>query len=286
MGKKGVNYRHVYHAGNFADVVKHVILARVLTYMGLKPQPYRVIDTHAGAGIYDLRSPEAGKTSEWRDGIARLLAAPRPDDINRLLQPYLDAVAAVNSGGTLLTYPGSPIIARRLMRPGDHLVANELHPNDYASLKIALRGAVDSKVLNIDAWLAVKSLLPPKERRAVVLIDPPFEKPDEFDRLAEAMDEALKRFATGIFVIWHPVKDEAAADRLRARVSRASGCKVLGVRLRICNPEPGLGLTETGILIVNPPFVLEDELKNLLPFLASVLREGPGAAFTLAGSSQ
>src|SRR3990170_2352659 len=187
MGKEGVNYRHAYHAGNFADVVKHVILTRVLTYMALKPQPYRVIDTHAGAGAYDLAGIEAGKTGEWHDGIARLLAASRTDTISALLKPYLDSVAAMNADGGLKAYPGSPLIAHHLMRPGDQLVANELHPEDFISLQMALRRSAGCKVLNIDAWLAVKSLLPPKERRGVVLIDPPFEQSNEFSRLSDAM---------------------------------------------------------------------------------------------------
>ena len=173
-----MNYRHAYHAGNFADVLKHVVLARVLSYMRLKPQPFRVIDTHAGAGRYDLQGAEASKTAEWRDGIGRLLKAAPAPDVAELLAPYLEAVAAYNSGvvgGELRFYPGSPLIARHLMRRDDVLIANELLGEDVALLKAELARARSTKVLNLDAWTAIRSLLPPRERRGVVLIDPPFE---------------------------------------------------------------------------------------------------------------
>jgi 23S rRNA (adenine2030-N6)-methyltransferase len=276
-----MNYRHAYHAGNFADVVKHVVLARVLTYMKLKPQPFRVIDTHAGAGRYDLSGIEALKTGEWRDGIARLIDIAHPDDVSALLQPYLDAVASVNAPGALAVYPGSPVIARRLMRAGDTLIANELHPEDFATLKHEFARDADTKVLNLDAWHAVKSLLPPKERRGVILIDPPFEKTDEFPRMSEAIGDALKRFATGVYVVWYPVKDAAAAAQLVGDAGGACGQRTLDVRLRILAPEAGLGLTETGVLVVNPPYTLRDELERLLPYLAAILEDGAGAGFRL-----
>jgi 23S rRNA (adenine2030-N6)-methyltransferase len=197
-----MNYRHSYHAGNFADVLKHAILARVLTYMKLKPQPFRVIDTHAGAGRYDLSSIEASKTGEWQDGIVRLLDAELPAGVADLLAPYLDAVAALNPSrdaqSALTFYPGSPLIARQLMRDGDTLVANELHPEDAALLKAEFSRVPDTKVMTLDAWLAIKSLLPPPERRGVILIDPPFEQPDEFAKLTEAVASGLQRFANGV----------------------------------------------------------------------------------------
>ena len=285
-----MNYRHAYHAGNFADVVKHVVLTRVLSYMKLKVQPFRVIDTHAGAGRYELTGIEAGKTGEWRDGIARLMPLHAnehvPNNIALLLAPYLEAVAAVNPPGAptgvLTIYPGSPVIARHLMRPGDQLVANELHPQDHIALQTEFKRTADTKVLNLDAWVAVKSLLPPPERRGVVLIDPPFERSDEFQRLLEAIGEGLKRFANGVYLIWYPVKDPVAASRLVAGVAAMGGPKLLDVRLKISEPFAGLGLTETGLLLVNPPFSLKAELEALLPFLADRLGEGSGAGFTLS----
>lgn len=277
-----MNYRHAYHAGNFADVVKHVILARVLTYMKLKPQPFRVIDTHAGSGRYDLTGLEAGKTGEWQDGIARVLDGEAPAGIQELLAPYLDAVASVNIGGAMTFYPGSPVIARHLMRPGDQLVANELHPEDFALLKAELRRLPDSRVMNLDAYVAVKALLPPPERRGVILIDPPFEQTNEFQQLTDAIAKGLQRFANGVFIIWYPVKDQAAANRFVRDVT-ALGCrKMLDVRMAISEPFAGLGLTETGVLLLNPPYALKAELEQLVPYLASRLGEGRGAGFSLS----
>lgn len=280
-----MNYRHAYHAGNFADVVKHAVLARILTYLKHKPQPFRVIDTHAGIGLYDLHGEAAGKTGEWLDGIAKVLSAELGDDIKALLAPYLDAVASVNGEGSELQhYPGSPLIARHLMRREDALVLNELHPDDVKLLKAATNNFVNTKVLAIDAWVAVKSLLPPKERRGAVLIDPPYEAADEFDRVAEGLADGLRRFANGIFIVWYPVKSPAAVERfveqMTANEVSIGGSLVahraLDARLRISAPFPGLGLTETGIFIVNPPYMLADELRRMLPFLAAIMEQGQG----------
>ena len=280
-----MNYRHAYHAGNFADVVKHVILARVLTYMKLKPQPFRVIDTHAGAGRYDLTGLEAGKTGEWHDGIGRVFDCKVPEQVMPLLAPYLDAVRSVNAPGVLTYYPGSPLIARYLMRSGDHLVANELQAEDFAALSQELRRSSGTKVLNLDAWAAIKSLLPPPERRGVILVDPPYEKTDEFQRLEQALAEALKRFATGVYLIWYPVKGLAAANDFVRDVTGLGCPKMLDVRLTISDAFAGLGLTETGLLILNPPFNLKAELDVLLPFLVGRLAEGRGAGFQLHESA-
>lgn len=283
-----MNYRHAYHAGNFADVVKHVILARVLTYMKLKPQPFRVIDTHAGIGRYDLTGIEAGKTGEWREGIARLAGAGLPGDIADLLAPYLDAVASVNMPGALTFYPGSPVIARHLMRASDHLAANELHPDDCDLLKSELRRVPNTNVLNLDAYVAIKALLPPPERRGVVLIDPPFEQADEFKSLKDALANGLQRFANGVYIVWYPVKDQAAANRFVSEIA-ALGChKMLDVRLKIAEPFAGLGLTETGVLMLNPPYSLKAELERIMPFLVDRLGNDRGAGFSLndpAGAS-
>lgn len=277
-----MNYRHAYHAGNFADVLKHVILARIVTYMKQKQQPFRVIDLHAGAGRYDLVGVEAGKTGEWLDGIRRLMDADIPDAAAALLAPYLDAVDSVNVGGALKFYPGSPLIARHLMRDADTLVANELHPEDAALLKRELRRSADAKVTTLNAWTAIKSLLPPPERRGVVLIDPPFEQPDEFAKLTEAMRGGLQRFANGVYIIWYPVKNASAANRMVSDIS-ALGCrKVLDVRLKVAEAFPGLGLTETGVLILNPPFNLSAELATILPALVAVLGQDRSAAFKLS----
>jgi len=281
-----MNYRHGYHAGNFADVVKHVVLARVLTYMKQKPRPFRVIDTHAGAGRYDLTGAEAGKTGEWQDGIGRIFDAELPLPVVDLIAPYLDAVRGANESGTLQIYPGSSLIARRIMRPDDVLVANELNPSEFERLKRELGRAKNTIVLNIDAWHAVKSLLPPKERRAVVLIDPPFEEKSEFSDLAVGVSEAMTRFQDGVYLIWYPLKDIPSADRFVADATARSGLDFLDVRLAVCAPFPGLGLTATGLLVLNPPYLLRRELEIMLPVLRDCLAEGDGSTFQLAGVVQ
>src|SRR5579871_1441945 len=200
-----MNYRHAFHAGNLADVLKHAVLARILTHLGEKAAAFRVIDTHAGAGLYDLASEPATRTAEWRDGIGRLLAAELPDDIRALLAPYLAGVAAANPAGGLRRYPGSPLIALDLMRPQDRLVACELEPGAAASLAANLRRDTRARAVTIDGWVALNAYVPPKERRGVVLIDPPYEAKDEFVRLADALGTARRKWATGIFLLWYPI---------------------------------------------------------------------------------
>ena len=279
-----MNYRHAYHAGNFADVLKHVILARVITYLKRKPQPFRVIDTHAGAGLYDMTGVEAGKTGEWHEGIGRLYDADLPAPIADLLEAYLGAVASVNASGTLASYPGSPLIAHHLLRPGDHLVANELHLEDFEHLKAALHRVPGAKALNLDAWVALKSLLPPVERRGIILIDPPFEQTGEFAQLTQSIADATRRFATGVFMVWYPVKQEGAADRFVQSLKDLPQLKLIDVRLRVAAPFAGLGLTETGVAVINPPYSLMDELALLMPFLTETLGDGHGASFRLAST--
>jgi 23S rRNA (adenine2030-N6)-methyltransferase len=275
-----MNYHHDYHAGNFADVLKHVVLVRVLTYMKQKPKPFRVIDTHAGAGLYDLEGPEADKTAEWKDGIARIFDADLPQPAADLLLPYLDSVRAVNAVG-LRYYPGSPLIARHIMRDDDVLIANELGAAEFQRLKVELRRAKSTSVLNIDARHAVKSLLPPKERRGLILIDPPFEEKSEFEDLATAIREALSRFATGTYLIWYPLKDETAADRFVATATGGRMVSFLDVRLAVSRPFAGLGLTASGVLVINPPFVLEDELRTVMPCLQAHLAETSDSRYEL-----
>ena len=281
-----MNYRHGYHAGNFADVVKHVVLARVLTYMKQKPRPFRVIDTHAGSGCYDLTGEEAVKTGEWRDGIGRIFDAGLPSAAAELLAPYLDAVKAVNAGEGLGVYPGSSVIARMLMRPDDVLIANELNASEFERLRQEFAKSKTTTVLNIDARHAVKSLLPPKERRGVVLIDPPFEDKNEFADLAVAVREALGRFAGGVYLIWYPLKDVIAADQFVAAATAPEGLEFLDVRLAVCAPFPGLGLTAAGVLVLNPPYRLRDELDVVMPVLLNALAEGEGSAFQLRDTVQ
>src|SRR5580704_6989195 len=220
-----MNYRHAFHAGSFADVLKHAVFARILGHLGEKAAAFRVIDTHAGAGLYDLASAPAARTGEWRDGIGRLLAAELPDDIRALLAPYLAAVTAANGGQAqnqalgqaLRHYPGSPLIALSLMRPQDRLVACELEPRAAAALKGVLRDR-RAKVLALDGWTALGAYVPPKERRGVVLVDPPFEEAADFTRLASALAAAHRKWPTGIYLLWYPIKERDAPDALARRL--------------------------------------------------------------------
>lgn len=267
-----MNYRHAYHAGNFADVLKHAVLTLVLRYMTQKAQPLRVIDVHAGIGLYDVTGIEAGKTGEWQDGIGRLLAAQLSGSAAALLAPYLEVVAALNEpGAPLRFYPGSPLLARKLLRRSDTLIANELHPLDAETLKANLKGSPHTRVMALDAWVALKSLLPPPERRGVVLIDPPFEAPGEFNTLAEGLGEALKRFSTGTYIVWYPVKDAREVSRFMTRLRALGLPKMLNVELAVCARDARTGLNETGLVIINPPYVLAEQLAALMPDLCTAL---------------
>lgn len=270
-----MNYRHAYHAGNFADVLKHVVLCRVLVHLKEKPAAFRVIDIHAGAGLYDLTAEEPNKTGEWRDGIGRLWKATLDAEVRALLAPYLEAVAAHNQGGTLKVYPGSPAIARGLLRPQDRLIACELEPRAAAALACNLRGDARAKALAIDGWTALTAFVPPKERRGIVLLDPPFEQPDDFGRLAQGLERAHRKWATGIYLLWYPLKDVAEAAALGRRLGRAGIPKMLRMELVVAPASDKL--RGAGLLVVNPPWTLENELKQLGPALAAVLgREGRG----------
>lgn len=272
-----MNYRHAYHAGNFADVLKHAVLALVIAYMKRKDAPFRVIDTHAGRGRYGLAAVEAEKTGEWKAGIGRLLgpgATPLTPDVARHLEPYLAAIRHANPGGGLDTYPGSPRIALGLMRPQDTLVANELHPEDFAHLKTAIGADRRAKVMALDAWVALKSLLPPPERRGIVLIDPPFEEAGEFERVCSGLTQALKRFSTGTYLVWYPIKDMHPVNRFHAALAALAVPKLLRVELMIRRPTDPDRLNGCGLIVLNPPFTLESELGAILPALSRQLADG------------
>lgn len=275
-----MNYRHAYHAGNFGDVLKHVVLMLCLEHLKKKDTPFRVIDTHAGAGRYRLDHTEAAKTEEWRGGIGRLFgtdAAPLPPRIARLLAPYLDAVRAENHAGGLTMYPGSPALVQSGLRPGDSLVANELHPDDGALLETTLGKDKLCKVSHLDGYAALKALLPPKERRGLILIDPPFEQPGELLRMSKSLAEAIKRFATGIYLLWYPIKDDKPIARFHRgllETTEAAGLKPpLKVELLLRPLRNPLVLNGAGVAVVNAPFQLADELAIILPLLAERLGE-------------
>lgn len=272
-----MNYRHAYHAGNFADVVKHAVLARLIEYLKRKDKAFRVIDTHAGVGAYDLSSDEAQKTGEWQDGIGRLLQADLKPQTANLLKPFLDAVRAMNPQGGLQFYPGSPMISRFLLRKQDRLSAIELHPQDAATLRKRFDGDIQTRVLELDGWLALGAHVPPKEKRGLVLVDPPFEKEGEFQRLVDGLVRAHRRWPGGIYALWYPVKDRAAVNRFRAELAATGIEKILDIRFDIRQPSVGARLDGTGMIVVNPPYSLEAELGELLPALKTILAETPKA---------
>lgn len=284
-----MNYRHVYHAGNFADVVKHAVLTLVIGRLRLKDNAFRVIDTHAGVGLYDLGGEAATKTGEWFGGIGRLIgphAEPIPPEVAPLLESYLDVVRSINPPGQIVRYPGSPKLARALLRPQDRLVVNELHPEDAAALKVAMGHDARVKVMELDGWTALKALLPPKERRGVVLVDPPFEVPGEYGRLVEGLGEAVKRFATGVYMLWYPIKDAKLVGRFKRDLRDFGFAKLLIAELSIRPASDGIGLNGTGLAIVNPPFGLEGDLKQLLPFLQQrlAIQSDGGSSVVWSGS--
>ncbi len=276
-----MNYRHAYHAGNFADVVKHIILTRIVLYLQRKEQAFRVIDTHAGIGRYDLHGVEAGKTGEWQNGVGRLLDAKLDAKVAELIKPYLDTVRAENADGEMRHYPGSPLIVRHLLRRQDRLSALELHPEDADLLAETFEGDIQVRVTMLDGWLALGAHLPPKEKRGLVLVDPPFEAAGEFDRLVDGLVRAHKRFSGGTFALWYPVKDQQEVRRFAAALQETGIPKILRTELMIRAPSLEARLDGTGMIIVNPPYTLDDELRTMLPALSKILSEGQNAGFTL-----
>jgi 23S rRNA (adenine2030-N6)-methyltransferase len=277
-----MNYRHAYHAGNFADVMKHAVLARVLTHLHDKPAAFRVIDTHAGAGLYDLGGVEAGKTLEWRDGIGRLIDAKLDEPVRTLLAPYLDAVRALNPAGTLTVYPGSPALTQSLLRPQDRLIACELEPQAAAALSRQLRGDTRAKAIAIDGWTALTAYVPPKERRGLVLVDPPFEQPQELSRLAQGLAAAHRKWTTGCYLLWYPIKEAAEVAAFARKLSRLDIAKTLRIELFPEISADDKGLRGSGLIAVNPPWRLYEELEMLLPALGRILSRGATCRTTLS----
>jgi 23S rRNA (adenine2030-N6)-methyltransferase len=269
-----LNYRHVFHAGNFADVVKHAVLCRILLYLRQKPAAFRVIDTHAGAGFYDLGGPEAARSPEWRDGIAKVMDAEFTRRVTDLLAPYRQAVAACNTTGSLRNYPGSPLIVQGLLRDQDRLVACELEPKAAAALGHAIGRDRRVKAQEVDGWSAIAAGLPPPERRGLVLVDPPYERDDDFTRLAKSLDEGHRRWATGIFVLWYPIKGRPESDALAKRLRRLGIPKVLRAEVVVSPLSNPARLNGCGLIVVNPPWTLEGELNDMLPPLARLLDRG------------
>lgn len=281
-----MNYRHAFHAGGFADVVKHIVLVRILTWLQDKPGAFRVIDTHAGAGLYDLTGEEAQRTGEWLTGIARVMQARFSETVLPLVTPYLDIVRAFNPPAQLKAYPGSPLIARALLRPQDRLTACEVEPKARKHLIAALRRDTQARVVDLDGWTALPAFVPPKERRGLVLIDPPYEDKDEFTRLADGFTEAFSKWPTGSYLLWYPAKSRRATDALARHVAEvaASGAtpgKCLRLEFSAAPQAADSALVSAGLLLVNPPWMLMGELKAILPELEKPLGQGGAGRFRL-----
>ncbi|HET7885205.1 MAG TPA: 23S rRNA (adenine(2030)-N(6))-methyltransferase RlmJ [Bradyrhizobium sp.] len=282
-----MNYRHAFHAGNFADVVKHIVLVRILLYLQEKDAAFRVIDTHAGAGIYDLTGEEAARGGEWLTGIARIMQARFSEAAQPLIKPYLDIVRSFNPHPAALErYPGSPLIARALLRPQDRLTACEVEDGARKALVDALRRDAQARVVDLDGWTALPAFVPPNERRGLVLIDPPFEQKDEFERLAARSAEAFAKWPTGSYLLWYPAKSRRASDELERQVTEAvDGArppgKLLRIEFSVAPQTSDGGLTSAGLLVVNPPWTLAGELKTILPELAKPLGQGGASRFRL-----
>lgn len=266
-------YRHYFHAGNFADVFKHALLARLLAALAKKDKPLCYLDTHAGIGRYDLTHRWAQKNREFEAGIARLW---QRSDAPDLLAPYLDAVRAENPAGTLVVYPGSPAIAQRLLRAGDRMVLCELNAKDKDALRQNFARERRAGVHLLDGFQAVKAFLPPRERRGLMLMDPAFDRRGEYARVVEALREAQGRFATGVFAFWYPLMEPAALRAFERDVRATRVPKVLQLELWVHPADWSASLRGCGLLVVNPPFGLEEEARLLLPWLRAVLA-APGA---------
>ena len=268
-----MNYRHAFHAGNHADVFKHVTLARLIALITRKDTPFAYLDSHAGVGLYDLRGDQASRTGEWLEGIGRVWQA---QSVPALLDDYLGVLRAMNPDGELRHYPGSPELARVLSREQDRLHLNEKHPADGELLKDNMRGDRRVAVHRGEGWFVPRALLPTREKRVLLLIDPPFEQPDELERCVQALDEAHGRMRQAIVAIWYPIKDRRQLKRFYQRLEKSAAPKLLRAELYVHNPDDAERLTGSGLVISNAPGGLEEELRELRPWLAQTLGQSQG----------
>ena len=260
-----LSYRHIYHAGNFADVFKHVVLLQILRALRCKETPFFVLDTHAGIGRYELARAEAQKNREFDTGVMRLLDCENPPEA---VADYLAQIRALNSvGHELTTYPGSPYLIRALLRSQDRLVLSELHPADVIELKRVFAGDKQVAVHQQDAYQGLKAYLPPAERRGLVLIDPPYERKDEYERVADSLEMAYQRWPTGTYAIWYPSLSRSLVTRFHQAIAATGIRKILCAELCIDADTDRTAFVGSGLLIVNPPWQLQEELSAQLPWL-------------------
>jgi 23S rRNA (adenine2030-N6)-methyltransferase len=298
-------YRHAFHAGNHADVLKHCVLTAVLRYMNSKPKAYRLIDTHAGAGGYSLQGQYARKKGEFEQGIARLMAHERPQaaDVRQrspekieksggaafsevalppAIADYVDLVRQFNPNGRLEQYPGSPAIARMLLRPGDQHRLFEIHPTDHRILQSYLKDMKGVEVMDVDGFDGLKGQVPPSTRRAVILMDPSYEGRADYGKVVLSLRDALTRFAEGVYVIWYPQVNKLEAAQLPKRLIALAPKGWLHVRMTVQpSSEPGFGLAGSGVFVINPPYTLHEQLQASLPFLVKTLGQYAGAHYEI-----
>ncbi|TCS36027.1 23S rRNA (adenine2030-N6)-methyltransferase [Paucimonas lemoignei] len=289
-----LSYRHAFHAGNHADVLKHMVLIQLLRYLNQKDAPYMVIDTHAGAGVYALDSEQATKNAEFDTGISRLWERA---DLPEAVADYVGLVKAMNPSGKMRYYPGSPYCAEKVMREQDRLRLFELHPNEIKILcdnfeKLDAHAAAQGQrpaargkrvmVQKADGFDGLKALLPPPSRRGLVLIDPPYEVKQDYRRVVETLNDALKRFATGTYAVWYPVLQRPESRQLPEQLKRLPAKDWLNVTLSTGAPQPdGLGLRSSGMFILNPPWTLAPLLRQVMPWLVDALKQDTAARFVL-----
>jgi 23S rRNA (adenine2030-N6)-methyltransferase len=273
-----MNYRHAFHAGNFGDVLKHVVLMMLVEHLKKKPAPFLYLDTHAGGGMYDLSEAEAQRSGEYKTGIGRLLEMPAavlPPEVAAYVGLVRDCAGPGHSAIT--AYPGSPVVVSKLRRPTDRIVLAETHAKESQSLRGVLgRGRLIS-ILDSDGYAALKAQLPPRENRGLVLIDPPYESDQEFDRILAALELAYERWPTGMYCIWYPLTERAAPLRFRRSLERSGIRRVLDATLSVLPEDAAVGMRGAGVVIVNPPWMLDERLAELLPDLHRLLvPEGTG----------
>jgi 23S rRNA (adenine2030-N6)-methyltransferase len=285
-----LSYRHAFHAGNHADVLKHMVLIALLRYMNQKEAPYMVIDTHAGAGAYQLDTGYAMKSGEAKNGINRLWDRK---DLPEMVKDYVDVVKSMNPDGKLRYYPGSPYCADKVLREQDRIRLFELHPADHKLLESNFQklqgegsrsGGRGKRVMiqRDDGFESLKALLPPPSRRGLVLIDPPYEIKEDYRRVKQTLEDSIKRFATGTFAVWYPVLQRMEARQMPDKLKRVPGNGWLNVTLSVSGPAPdGFGLRGSGMFILNPPWTLEAQLREVMPYLVSALGTDKDAGFTL-----
>ncbi|CAH0542082.1 23S rRNA (adenine(2030)-N(6))-methyltransferase RlmJ [Vibrio marisflavi] len=268
-----LSYRHSFHAGNHADVIKHIVQSLILSSLQQKDKPFVYHDTHSGVGRYDLTHEWSEKTGEYKLGIGRLWdAADTPQEI----ESYLDAIKNLNEGEDLQYYPGSPRVARAHLRKQDRMVLTELHPSDYPLLQQEFHRDRQVSIFKEDGFQRLKASLPPKERRGLVLIDPPYELAKEYRDVVQAIYQAHKRWATGIYAIWYPVVNRCDIDDMIESIKGLGIRKILQIELGVTPDTNERGMTASGMIVINPPWKLEQQMKTLLPFLKSTIAPATG----------